>query len=470
MKLAKLKKQPALVGLVVWYSLAWSWALQTDTLNLAGSKKQGMVLAILVLAINVALSVWVMWTFIRIAKNLQRRLPTKLFIPTALLLFAFADFMVAWVPAALWIGPQGRLDSVLPLSSPAPLLVHTPLVYAARFVGYYGLAAFVWMTVYMVSIKKLRKISYLPLLILSILATSGWLLYRNTNGQDIKATLISEKIVDRVPAVKLNGQDLVVFPEYGLEKIDNHNLKDRIQRTSGADHKTYFLGSEQVYKGLRVGHENRMTFGNTTDGITQKQDKFRLIPGGEDLPYIVRTLLRATGQTSTLDYFSEAKGVITGHQQLKVLQAGDTMRIGAALCSSIIAPQDYQAFTRNGANVLTNSASLTTFKGSALFAWEQKSLGRFMAVANSRYFLQSANSASAYAIDNNGHTLAQVYGQNTVDIVAKANSRKTFYANFGEVMVWLGGLITFAYLVTNRRKVPERLKRYLQSVKNWLQS
>ena len=462
MTLAKLKKRQYILGLTVWYLLAWSWALQTDSLKLAGSKLQGLILAILTVTINVALSVYVVSLMLRFTKSLETKVPRKLLIPTFLLVFAFADFIVAWVPAILWLGPQGRLDSVLPLGSAAFVLIRTPLVFGARIIGFYGLAAFVWTTIYVLCRKNLRRLAYIPPALLIALSIIGWLAWRTPKGTNFNARIVSETLKQRLPAVIPSKEDLVIFPEYGLEKSSGGNLNyhKRITANTDPSKKTYFLGSEQIYKGGRIGHENRLLFGNTIDGYTNTQDKYRLIPGGEDLPYTLRTLLRATDQVKTLNYFSYAKGVLKGPHQLQPLVMGSSgIRVGAALCSSIIAPQDYRDFVREGANVLTNSASLTTFKGSTVFAWEQQSMGRFMAVANSRYFLQSANSASAYAYDNNGKKLGQVRDIQSLDLSVSTNNQKTLYDDIGEVMVWLGGVIV-AYgvirpLVQRKAKTPK---------------
>lgn len=435
----RLKKQPALLGLVVWFSIAWSWSFFTDTLDLAGSKRQGLILAVFVVALNVSITTTVTWQVIRLVKYVQRSYSTKWLLILGLPLLALADFLACWLTAIIWIGPQGQIDNVLPMGSLALPMVNTPFKFAARIVGFYGLAAFLWFFIYLASQRKTRKLAIYPVVLLTLLSLLGWGIYRVPKGQPVKVKLVSETLLDRVPAVNPKGIDLVVFPEYGLEKNDNNNLHQRINRTTGNQQKTYFLGSEQIYRKDITGHINNMEFGNTTDGIANKEYKYRLIPGGEDLPYVVRTLLRATGQKSTLDYFSYAKGVIKGDKQLQPFTVNNQTRVAAAVCSSIIAPQDYRDFASSGATVFTNSASLSIFKGSPLFAYQQKSLARFMAVANARYFLQSANAASAYALDISGKQVAEVNGIHTLDVVAQNNSQKTFYTYVGEWLVWAGG-------------------------------
>lgn len=452
MKISKLTKNPLLAFLIVWFSIAWSWSFFTDMLDLAGSKRQGYILAVFVVILNVTITTTVIWQTIKLMRYVQKTYSTKWMLAIGLPIFALADFLASWLTTIIWIGPQGQVDNVLPMGSMALPMVNTPFKFASRFVGFYGLAALLWFFIYFVSQKKTRKLAAIPLVTVSCLSLIGWAAYRNSSGIPVKATLVSEKLTDRTPAINATGSDLVVFPEYGLEKVDNKNLNERIMRTRGTEPKVYFVGSEQIYSTRYTGHINNMKFGNTTDGITQSEHKWRLIPAGEDLPYTIRTLLRATGQKSTLDYFSYAKGVIKGQSQLHPFVINEKVHVAAAVCSSIIAPQDYRDFARNGATLFTNSASLSIFQGSPLFAWQQKSLARFMAVANNRYFLQSANAASAYALDSNGHQFAEIKGRHTLVVTAQTRTTKTFYAYTGEWLAWLGGAITLILGIVKWRK------------------
>jgi hypothetical protein len=459
----RLTKQPVTIALVVWFSFVWSWSFFTDTLSLAGSRKQGYILTVFVVLMNVAISVWVVKKGLRIIKYADNKYRPLLFIPLCLCLFALLDYLVAWLVALVWIGPQGSIDSVLPIGSLALPLISTPLRYASRFVGFYGLAAFVWTTIYMLCSTKYRRYCYIPASVLVVTSLVGWYLYRTPNGSTVNVKIISEKLTERVPSIDPVGADLVIFPEYGLEKITNKNIEERIKKTAISQPRTYFLGSDQVYKPEIIGHKNNMQFGDTNNGLTASQEKYRLIPGGEDLSYIVRILLRATNQKDTLDYFSYAKGVLKGPGQLKPFVTDDNTRIAAAVCSSVIAPQDYRDFTRDGATIFTNSASLTTFKGSPLFAWQQKSFARFMATANARYFLQSANSASAYALDSNGNQIAEVKGVETIDVSARNNMQITPYVRVGEWLVW-AGVLALVYLAIDSRKGRHILNKIVRKV------
>lgn len=435
-------------ALIAWFTFSWSWVMFTDTLDLAGNRLQGILIAGFVLAINVALSCFIMLKVFNGLGLLFKRFSPLVATLLAWPLLAFADFLVAWVPAAFWIGPEGRLDSILPLSTPAMVAINTPLAYASRLVGFFGIAGLVWLVVYLLWTKR-YVLAATSFGVMSIVSLVGWQAWKTPNGSTIKATVISESLTDRVVPIKTDSSDLVIFPEYGLDDITDQNYQDRIKRSNHS--KTYFLGSKQVVQADRVGHLNRQVYGNNKEGITFEQDKYRLIPGGEDLPYILRILLRATNQKDTLDYFSYAKGTLKGKYQLEPLQMSNGSVIGAAVCSSIISPEDYRQFVNSGSTLLSNSASLTIFKGSPLFAWQQKSLGKFMAIANSRYFLQSANSARAYVLDNNGKTLVEKSGKEAVTLNVKNNSKRTFYGVIGEFTIIIGGLIALFYIIAKLR-------------------
>lgn len=454
----KIKKDTIIkLTLATWFLICWSWTLVTDSLNLAGSYVQGMTLAIIISSINITISVLIAWQAYKVLTKLYEKINNPLLATAiALPIVALTDFLIAWVVAIIWLGPQGQIDSVLPMSSPTLILINTSFAFASRIVGFYGLGAFLWLTLFLLIDKKLRIYSLIPITTLAILSVGGWYLYKDTDGTEFKATIISEALDNRVNSIETSGTDLVIFPEYGLDKIDNKNVQDRL---TSDNPRVSFIGSEQVIPTDRTGHYNRLMYGNISDGIIKKQDKYRMIPGGEDLPYTIRIGLRATNQKATLDYFSFAKATIKGDYQFENFQINDSTNLGVAVCSSIISPEDYRHFTSNGATALTNSASLTIFKGSRVFAWQQKSMAKFMATSNSRYFLQSANAATAYALDNNGKQIASIKDINSANILVKNNNKKTAYTLIGEWLVVSGAIIVMTYILHIRFSKQNRAKK-----------
>lgn len=450
------KKHIATILILTWFGVAWSWTLFTDSLNLAGSKSQGLLLAIIISAINISISFIVVRLGIKANEYVFRKYAGLNALFIGLTIFALMEFFIAWGTAIIWIGPHASIDSILPLSSLSLLAINSPLGFASRIVGFYGLAAFIWLTIFLLTNSKRRKLIIIPIACLSFLSLLGWSIYKEPNGHETTTKIVTESLSERVPAINATNTKLVVFPEYGLDKVNNENISERI--FSFNEDNGYFLGSEQIIPTEEVGHYNTLLFGTANYGITHKQDKYRLIPGGEDLPYALRVGLRATNQVDTLQYFTYAKGVIKGPEPLKTYSLNDGTIVGAAVCSSIIAPQDYRNFALQGSSLFTNSASLTIFKGSRIFSWQQKSLAKFMAIANSRYFLQSANSARAYALDNNGNTIAEATGHQVLDVTVQNNYTKTVYTYAGEWLAWIGFIVAAALYLNTRLDLEKAFK------------
>lgn len=424
--------------LLCWFSFFWSWSFATDSISLAGSHLQGIVLKVIVMFANVSISFLIAWQtykwLVKLYDNKNPYLATLIALP----ILALADFLVAWLVAFFWIGPEGTVSSVLPLASPSILLINTPLGFSSRLIGFYGMAAFFWLILFLLTRKKCRHIALILFISLSLISFTGALLYKNVNGSELRTIIISETIDDRNEPIKSDTADLIVFPEYGLHKINNDNLKDRL---ISSDKQQYFVGSDQVKPEGSTRYYNRMLFGEGEKGMLQEQYKHRMIPGGEDLPYIMKGILLGLKQNSVIEYFDVSKYIVKGPNQLEPIQINDQLVLGSALCSSIISPEDYRELANNGSTILTNSASLSTFSGSSLFTWQQKSLGKFMAIANSRYFVQSANASTAYAIDNNGNVIEEIKDINMKEISVFNNSKKTPYTIFGEALVVSGALI-----------------------------
>lgn len=441
-------KRTAIILLLSWFALAWSWTLSTDSLELSGSRAEGLVVAAVVSIVNVSISGWVIWKVFGVAKGIFASHQKGLALVISVGLFAVADFLVAWLTAIIWIGPQGSVDNVLPLSSPTLLLIHTPLGFASRLTGFYGLAAFGWLTVFLLAHKPYRKLIVYPAAALCLLAMAGWSLYRHPTGNPVQAIIVNESLNKRVPPVEPGNADFVLFPEYGLDDITHDNIEKRLVVKGNKPVK--YIGSKQHLAPGGRGYLNSLVLGDSHTGTVLAQDKHRLIPGGEDLSYVGRLGLFLTRQSSTIDYFSFAKEVRKSPQPLRPVRIDEETYVGAAVCSSIISPEDYRKLTRDGATILTNSASLGVFRGSPIFNFQQQSLARFMATANARYFLQAANEAPSYVLNTNGNVTANTQEHGALAVAAQKNRQKTPYTLLGEWLAIAGGVGIVGLLLTPR--------------------
>lgn len=441
--------KPCLVKFLLrfWFSVNWSWVLFTDSAKLAGSQATGFIFAVFFFVAVVSISTLVMWQCLRMLNRICRKHKQWVTILLIVPVFATADFLVSWLTTIIWFGPQGSFDSIAPVGSPTLLLVHTPLKFAARILGFYGLSAIAWSAIYVASRKPLRR--YLPHFSAGVVLVTllGWGLYHAPAGHAYPVKVVAENLQKRIPAVHPGKAELIVFPEYGFDDITNDNLTSRIV---GTNSRTNFIGSKQVGRPDLTGHINRMVVGNTRDGITRTQDKHRLIPNGEDASYVGRFLMHVTGQEVALDYFSLNRQVIKGSQQLTPIKLSKDITLGSAICSSITVPDDYRDLTRAGATLLTNSASLDIFSGSRIFAWQQKSLASFVAVSNARPFIQSANDAASFVLSSNGETVSERKAPGVLDSTVVTNSRLTLYARTGEWLV-VAGMMALVYEVSKLR-------------------
>ncbi len=156
---------------------------------------------------------------------------------------------------------------------------------------------------------------------------------------------------------------------------------------------------------------------------------------GEYVPYVTVGLFKAIGAQYVLNYFKNNRQITKADSssQEMLLQLGES-RVGAGVCSSIIAPEDYRLLSKHGANVLTNSANLSIFSGSQIYGWHQRSMAKLMATANARTFIQAATSGPSFSYDKDGGILFNKDEKGASDVSIQLNSRRTLYSIIGEYL------------------------------------
>lgn len=428
-----ISKTNMMIGAVV--AAMWSWLLLVDVAIISDAKLLGWVVAGFAFAVMVAISTVVFGLVVRYTHRALRRKDASPWrrLVEFFCMWAGAELLVSWLVAVVWIGRDGSLDSVLPFASFTPFLMYTPLRFLARLVGFYGLSALLVTCVMAAAHQRTRKLA-LPIAAISIVLSGAmWLPYRQASGNEIAVQVMAETLSERVPAAETSA-DLVVFPEYGLDDITNDNLGSRL--VAPTDHEVYFLGSRQDPANGNAVYNN-LIFGSSQKGLDRVVPKTRLIPGGEYLPFAVDYGLRAAGADAILNDFEFSRAVQKGASAVPLYEISDGDVVGSEVCASIIAPNDYRNLTRHGATVLTNSASLEIFR-SPVFDIQQKGLGIFMATANARPFLQSANSSSAFALDHNGSVLASTQPVGSAQATVRTNHATTPYAVLGEWVSYIG--------------------------------
>lgn len=437
------------VAVLLLVSLCWSWVVMVNVAIITPDTTIGLLVAAAAFFVLVLLSTSI---FI-VGIGVLRRRSQKLNIWSLLGLFflwAFLEWSVSWLIAVVWYGDGGSVDTVLPFSSFTPFLMYTPLKYLARFVGFHGLSAvFVMLCVVTVS-KKLRHVRLPIYLMVSVLTAVAYVGYIGSHNRTASVTMVSEYLEYPVP-IHSPQSDLVLLPEYGLDTLTDETLVQRFP----AGFPLAFIGSKQqlVADG---GTRNKLIYGEGGHFV-KEIDKSRLIPGGEYLPYVVDKTLSVTGNDSTRQSFLYRRKVLKGDASLQPLVLPSGQSVGAMVCSSIIATEDYRLLTKRGATILTNSASLGIFHGSPVFEVQHGGFARFMAVANVRPFVQSSSFGAAFALNHNGNIIARAEPGNATDVQVVPVTQKTPYTVFGEWPVVFGGLFVFTgVLAVLRKKVTKK--------------
>lgn len=417
--------------IILLIGISWSWMFYIDVAKLSSNAAVGYAATTLGYVVIVTISAAIFYTTIIYLRKKHRTDSTLTTYWRIAGTWALAEFLVSWLVTLAWYGHNGSWDTVLPFSSFSLLIIRTPLKYLARFVGFYGLSGVVVATIWLLTARRKRAYVVGVLSGVIVITLLAWGLFRTPSSATSQVVMVANKL-DRRPK-KVDGSDsqLVVLPEYGLDQISSDASKEIIS----SNQSTHFVGTQQG--SISGGVSNVLIFGSSADGYLRQYKKTRLIPGGEYLPFVGEVLLKTLDKTAYWNFLVQ-RAVIKGDQTIEPFAVDQDMTIGSGACSSIIAMRDYRLLTRSGATLLTNSASLDIFRGSRIFAWQQKGLASFMAVANARGFVQSANDADAYALDQNGKQLASVSPIGTRQVTLVNNRRTTPYTYIGEWVPWVG--------------------------------
>lgn len=427
------------VLLLAFLLIVWSWVLHVDATLITASSIASHIVRIMTLVVSVGVSVLIFWKAINCLKrDYDKSKKDWRWLIRFFFLWAFIEWLVAWAVSVIWFGNNASFDSVYPFGSLSPSLAYTPFLFASRFVGFYGLSSlFVTLGISLFA-PRLRHYWWKAALVILIFTFFGWFTYQKPSGPEITVTTTAERLAE---FQKINTEaDLVVFGEYAMDDYREEKKQYRINAMD--DQEVYFVGSQQTP--ANPGIHNTMLFASTEKGLLLKQDKNRLIPGGEYLPYSVEALLTITRQTGALAEFDVLRAVQKGDGTVNKLVIRDDFIVGAEVCSSIVSTEDYRKLAHEDATILTNSASLGVFGGSRVYRISHNGMARFMAVANARPFVQSAQDEAAYIIDHNGNEVLTIspVGQGTQDVVT--NQTKTIYTIIGDWPVYVGAGIALS--------------------------
>lgn len=368
-------------------------------------------------------------------------------------LWALCEWARSFVFSIVGMGPGGTLGAHWNFGSLAFAASMTPLAYASRLLGLYGLSALVVsMSLGIVYMIRRRFKWGLAAITVSVgICLAGWALSLSPDGSRLRVGVLQlddsnysdygyQRDIEALTASHDPAKtlDLLVLPEYSYI-FTNKEYKTAETKALG---KLFQSDSGLVITSrsgeANQGHDNLVTFYKPDGQIHTQQKKQFLIPAGEYVPYFYEWILVLSGNTS----------VIGAHQQKNTVAASKigaqpvsykSDNIGSLACSGAIAPDFYRRLTAQGATVLTNSAALSTMGLSSSYYAQARQMASFIAVSTARPFIQSARGAEVYMLDSNGKTVAQSTksGVHYIESDITSNRKKVPYCVLGDSILLL---------------------------------
>lgn len=448
---------------VSFFAITVNWMYKIHATELIPSN----LLASLFLALTFAIVVGSLSLGFLLFGWLYNRYRIDLKQPRSLLLVPVIWLVGEWARSCFFsivsFGPGGSIGPHWNFGSLAFAASVTPLSYAGRMVGQFGLSGLAILTALGVFYLLRRQWKWGSVALGSVMAicATGWLLSPSPDGSLLRVGVLQlddnnysdygyqrdlEAVVASHNPVK--PLDLLVLPEYSYIFTHKEYKQAEIAALAKLTTDKSLVITSQSGEG-EAGRKNLVTFYQSDGQIKTQQEKQFLIPGGEYIPYFYEWILVLSGNTSVIGaHQAEHQVAATDKTAQPVAYKSD--KIGALACSGAIAPDFYRQLTAGGATVLTNSAALSTMGLSSSYYAQAKQMARFIAVSNARPFVQSARGGEVYALDSSGQTVvaSDKAGVHYIEGTATTNSASTPYNKLGDSLL-LGGLTLLLILCFN---------------------
>lgn len=441
----------------VFFGIVLNWMYGIKTTELIGDT----FFASLFLGLTYALMVGALAIGFIVAGYLYKRLGistkdrTILFIPA---LWVIGEAFRSIFFSIFSLGDGGSIGLYWNFGALGLLFVETPLGFAARIVGLQGLSFLVVLLV--VSFYQIlhRKFVYGLLILIPIVCSLlGWGLYRTPSGGEMKVGTVSvqadvqeeyiESLKQKLP--EQGPLDALVMPEYSYYFADSSGVPTK--NTMPVDIQL-IIDSSSAPKNGRI--ENMVGFHLPDGTVLQQYQKNFLIPGGEYIPYLYHMILFYSGNTNLVREFHVSKAVAQAAEKEQPYRY-QNISYGALACSGAIAPELYRHLGRQGAEIFTNSASISTLGVADSYYGQAQHMAMFIALANAKPFVQSARGGPSYVIDTNGKVIAEKTTAGQADVTTATitiNTPLTIYTRFGEWVIY-GALLMVGCLLFMKRFV-----------------
>ena len=427
---------------LVYFGVVMSWMFNIHATELIeDSFLAGVFKALTLFLIVSVLAVGFVITGVIVKKALQRGMSQNwllLIIPSA---WVIGEYMRSVIFSVFSYGPGGSVGPYWNFGTVGFLAAETPLRYAGRLVGLYGLSFLVVFSAVAIALAVKRSKAYALFLIIPfVLSVAGWAMYRVADGPTVKAGIVSIGSgakgyqAELAQSFSRSDAETIVLPEYSYYFINDDGAQQEVQDTDKAQ---LFIDSATIPVPDNVGY-NAVHYHDADGNRLAYEKKSFLIPGGEYVPYVYSFILGLSGNELIIQDFQQNKSVEKSETKERPYVWGD-VSYGGLACSGAIAPGEYRSLVSQGAEVVTNSASISTLGVSDGYYTQAYSMAKFTAVANARPFVQASRGGDSYVLDKDGNEQkvirADEDGVQLAEVDVQTNSTKTLYTMLGEWVV-----------------------------------
>lgn len=435
---------------IPFHLIVLSWFLDSDTGALVGLSRE-MALFASVISLMIMTAVLTI-TQIPLALGL-RRMHVLLRESPILSVFLVGSMWVIseWARSigfSLFLyGSGGSIGDYWNFGSFGLALMDTPLAYISRVAGMYGLSFLVVAVAGITYYSYTKKRYAFMVICVTALFVVSLVSHRLYGGQEepslqgsvfqIKSSSSDFRLGAPIENYSGSKKDLVVLTEYsktfehGYELFAEEYVNKRLGQNGF---------SVDVSEGSKDKWYGTLEFRDNTGSLVGELTKQLLIPTGEYLPAVLTTFYNNTGQSKIVRQYDASRRVEKGAPP-EVFSGKDVM-VGPVACSGILGRNIYRQLTNDGAEVLTNSASLAYFNSSKSYYRQAMQMARFHAIANNRPFIQATMGAPAFVLDSNGLFVVEPADLRTtfIDFEFQPSSSKTPYTITGEWVLVFSGL------------------------------
>jgi len=435
-----------------YFAIVLSWVYKINATDLIQDSYLSSIFLIITFALMIgAFSTGTILMAYTVRKlNITTENKTILIIPV---IWVVCEYFRSILFSILFMGDGGSIGPFWNFGTTGLLIADTPLKYSSRIIGLYG-QSFIVITI-AISIYKLitKQWRYSLLLFIPvIISLMGRILYSNPSGQklSVKSISIPGKIeTGYEDALKkiINGvghTDLLVLPEYSRFFIDETGAK-----TNHTLPNTTKLVIDSACSVDEKKISNKVSYYNHNGEVFKQYKKWFLIPGGEYIPYIYHMILFYSGNRNLIDQFHISNAVNRPDMREQPYKFNN-VTYGALACSGAIAPSLYRSLSSSGAEVLVNSASISTLGVSETYYYQAAHLSKFIATANARPYIQSSRGGPSYILNKDGATNAFITESDkleTINSTIETNSKQTIYSKLGEWLIPISTLVIILYFI-----------------------